>query len=26
VELSERTRALAERYPLYPHLVEPAPV
>jgi glycine hydroxymethyltransferase len=25
-ELSERTRALAERYPLYPHLVEPAPV
>jgi hypothetical protein len=26
VELSERTRVLAERYPLYPHLVEPAPV
>ena len=26
MELSERTRALAERYPLYPHLVEPAPV
>jgi glycine hydroxymethyltransferase len=26
VELSERTRALAERYPLYPHLAEPAPV
>jgi glycine hydroxymethyltransferase len=23
-ELSERTRALAERYPLYPHLAEPA--
>jgi glycine hydroxymethyltransferase len=26
VELSERTRALAERYPLYPQLAEPAPV
>src|SRR5918997_177653 len=25
-ELSERTRALAERYPLYPHLVAPAAV
>jgi glycine hydroxymethyltransferase len=25
-ELSERTRALAERYPLYPQLAEPAPV
>ena len=25
-ELSERTRALAERYPLYPHLIEPAAV
>jgi glycine hydroxymethyltransferase len=24
--LSERTRALAERYPLYPHLAEPAAV
>jgi len=24
--LSERTRALAERHPLYPHLAEPAPV
>jgi glycine hydroxymethyltransferase len=24
-ELSERTRALAERYPLYPHLAAPAP-
>jgi len=24
--LSERTRALAERYPLYPHLASPAPV
>ena len=26
VELSERTRALAERYPLYPQLAEPAAV
>jgi glycine hydroxymethyltransferase len=25
-ELSERTRALAERYPLYPHLNAPAAV
>jgi glycine hydroxymethyltransferase len=25
-ELSERTRVLAERYPLYPQLAEPAPV
>jgi len=25
-ELSERTRALAERFPLYPHLNSPAPV
>jgi glycine hydroxymethyltransferase len=25
-ELSERTRTLAERYPLYPQLAEPAPV
>ncbi|MFN2615535.1 MAG: serine hydroxymethyltransferase, partial [Thermoleophilaceae bacterium] len=25
-ELSERTRTLAERYPLYPHLTAPAPV
>ena len=25
-ELSERTRALAERYPLYPHLIAPAAV
>jgi glycine hydroxymethyltransferase len=25
-ELSERTRALAERYPLYPHVAAPAPV
>jgi glycine hydroxymethyltransferase len=25
-ELSERTRALAERYPLYPHLTAPAAV
>ena len=24
--LSARTRALAERYPLYPHLAEPAAV
>jgi glycine hydroxymethyltransferase len=25
-DLSDRTRALAERYPLYPHLGAPAPV